>query len=265
MNRRTLVPAAAALLFAAGAVAAHDYWLTADQLAVEPGGKMTLHLLMGEALVPQEEKGLVLKDIERFELYHGSSVDNLFEGTHEGDKPLWSRPLEFEGEFLTVLTRAKQDIEMSREGFLEYVAHEGIAGVAPTTRPQQRERYWRFLKLLGRVGPDEEGSLHHRFVGQQLEMVLIKNPVLEKPGDEQIVQVYFETKPLAGQTVFALHRSGDKLTELRATTDARGVARFRLEEAGAWVLRTVYLRPCKGCKDADWESFWAAYTFEIGA
>jgi hypothetical protein len=28
-----------------------------------------------------------------------------------------------------------------------------------------------------------------------------------------------------------------------------------------WLIRSVYLRPCKGCKDVDWESYWAAYSF----
>jgi hypothetical protein len=253
------------LALAAGAAVAHDHWLAADHAQIQPGDKLTLHLQMGEDLAPQGELALISKDIERFELYHGSAVDNLFEGSADNAKPLWSQTPDFEGEFLAVMTRARQQVEMSPKEFSEYVAHEGISGIAPTSRPVQRERYWRFLKLLGRVGGDEEGSLHHRFVGQQLEMVLIQNPVLLKAGDEEIVQVYFETKPLPGQTVFALHRQGEKLTELRATTDDRGVARFRLDAGGAWLLRTVYLRPCRKCEDADWESFWAAYTFELGS
>ena len=252
------------LLLAASA-SAHDHWLHADKMNLEPGEKLTLHLLMGEDLIPQDELTLVSKDIERFELRHGNAVDNLFERAHEGGKPVWSEATDFEGEYLVLMTRGRQQVEMSTPEFSEYLAHEGISGVTPASRPQQRERYWRFLKLLGRVGPDEEGSLHHRFLGQQLELVLIQNPVLMKAGDEQIVQLYLETKPLANQTVFALHREGDKLTKLQAITDTRGTARFRLNEPGVWVVKTVYLRACKKCDDADWESFWAAYAFELGS
>jgi len=265
MAIRQLIALTLATLAAAGVASAHDHWLTADRAEIQPGDKLTLHLMTGEDFAPQSELTLVSKDIERFELYHGGAVDNLFEGAHDNEKPLWSQAPEFEGEYLAVMTRGRQLVEMSTPEFSEYLAHEDISGVTPLPRPQQRERYWRFLKLLGRVGSDEEGSLHHRFVGQQLEMVLIQNPVLMKPGDEEIVQVYFETKPLAGQTVVALHRNGEKVTALRSTTDSRGVARFRLDQGGTWLLRTVYLRPCKKCADADWESFWAAYTFELGS
>ena len=249
----------------AACASAHDHWLRADKTNLEPGEKLTLHLLMGEDLIPQDELPLVSKDIERFELRHGNAVDNLFERAHEGGKPVWSDVPDFEGEYLVLMTRGKQQVEMSTPEFREYLAHEGIGAVAPTSRPQQRERYWRFLKLLGRVGADEEGSLHHRFLGQQLEIVLIQKPVLMKAGDEQIVQLYLETAPLANQTVFALHRGGDKLTKLQSITDARGVARFRLNEPGVWVVKTVYLRPCRKCDDADWESFWSAYAFELGS
>ncbi len=264
MRARRLIVFATALLIGAGAASAHDHWLSADQLNLAPGDRLTLHLLLGEDLSSPVEQALVSKDIERFELYHGNAIDNLFEQGQDGAKPLWSQAPDFEGEFLAVMTRGHQQIELERQQFISELAEEQISGITPTSRPMQRLRYWRFLKLLGRIGPDEEGSLHHRFIGQQLELVLIQNPVLMKPGDEEIVQLYLETKPLANQIVFALHRDGEKFTKLSATTDAHGVARFRLNEPGVWVVRAVYLRACKKCNDAEWEGFWSDYTFELG-
>ncbi|HZF15572.1 MAG TPA: DUF4198 domain-containing protein [Steroidobacteraceae bacterium] len=264
MRARRLIAFALALLTGAGIASAHDHWLSADQLNLAPGDKLTLHLQLGEDLQSPQEQLLVSKDVERFELLHGNVVDNLFEQGHDGGKPLWSQAPDFEGEFLAVMTRGRQQIELERQQFISELAEEQVSGITPTSRPMQRLRYWRFLKLLGRIGGDEEGSLHHRFIGQQLELVLIQNPVLLKPGDEEIVQLYLETKPLPNQVVFALHRDGDKFTRLMSTTDARGVARFRLNEPGVWVVRTVYLRACKKCGDADWEGFWSDYTFELG-
>lgn len=264
MRARRLIAFASALLIGAGVASAHDHWLSADQLNLAPGGTLTLRLELGEDLMSPVEQPLVSKEVERFELYHGNAVDNLFEQGHEGGKPLWSQAPDFEGEFLAVMTRGQQQIEVERQSFADELAEEQITGITPTSRPMQRLRYWRFLKLLGRIGPDEEGSLHHRFIGQQLELVLIQNPVLMKPGDEEIVQLYLETKPLANQVVFAMHRDGDQLTRLSATTDARGVARFRLNKPGVWVVRAVYLRACRKCSDADWEGFWSDYTFELG-
>lgn len=247
----------------AAALPAHDLWLRADGLNLAPGDTLTLHLNVGEDFVPQQELPLVSKEVERFELYHGNAIDNLFDQGHEGATPLWSAVPDFEGEFLVLMTRAMQQVELPNADFRDSLAEEGLSGIAPTARPAQRLHLWRFLKLLGRIGSDDEGSLHHRFLGQQLDLVLIQNPVLQKPGDEQIVQLYFETKPLANQPVLAMHREGDKLTKLTATTDARGVARFKLDQPGTWLVTALMLRPCKKCGDADWEAYLSAFSFEL--
>ncbi len=238
MVRSKFVLSAALVCLAAGFASAADEWLSADHLQLEPGDKLTLHLNVGDGLVATEERAFNAKENERFDLYHGNDYLNLVEGTEDGVKPFFSQALDFESEFLVVLTRAQQNVE--------------------------RQRVWNFVKLLGRIGSDDEGSLHHRFVGQQLEMVVIKNPVLLKAGDEEIVQLYFATKAAPGQTITARHRENGKLSEVSAITDARGVARFHLESAGVWVLSTNYVRPCKACKDADTESFHATYAFELG-
>jgi hypothetical protein len=238
MVRSKFVFSAALTFLAASFANAADEWLSADHLQLASGDKLTLHLNVGVELAATAERAFNAKENERFDLYHGNDYMNLIEGTQDGVKPFWSQPLDFESEFLVVLTRAQQSVE--------------------------RQRVWTFAKLLGRVGADDEGSLHHRFVGQQLEMVLIQNPVLLKAGDEEIVQLYFETKAAAGQSITARHRENGKLSEVTAITDARGVARLRFDAAGVWVLGTTYVRACKACKDADTESFHASYAFELG-
>lgn len=238
MVRRQIILCAALAVLAADFASAAEEWLSADHLQLQLGEKLTLHLNAGDEFVATDERAFNAKENERFELYHGSDYSNLIAGTADGVKPFWSQPLDFESEFLVVLTRAQQSVG--------------------------RARVWNFVKLLGRVGSDDEGSLHHRFVGQQLEMVLIQNPLLLKAGDEEIVQLYFATKALAGQTITARHTEGGKVNEVSAVTDARGVARLRFASAGVWVLSASYGRPCKACKDADSESFHAAYAFELG-
>jgi uncharacterized GH25 family protein len=158
------------------------------------------------------------------------------------------------------MVRSVARIEMSGAQFDQYVAQEGIPGIK-ARRAQERERSWQFLKLLGRAGEQTETDLHHRFTGAQFEIVLLQNPFTAAPGDQQIVQVLFETKPLAGARVTAMHRADDgAVTRLTAVTDARGVARFTLPRKGTWLFRTAHMRECRKCDDADWESFRAAYT-----
>ena len=255
----------AALLAAAAFVpvgaGAHDYWLQADRFQLDAGEPLIVHLNMGDQLKVEEEKPHQAERTERFELRLKGDVRDLA-ATPEGHKPVFSETLTNEGAFLFTLVRSAAQVELSAAEFDEYLAHEGLHAAARSGRATERERYWRFLKLLGRVGQDNETDLHHRFTGAQFEIVLLQNPFTLGAEDEQIVQLLFEGKPLADTTVFALHRAADgALTRLSATTDTRGVVRFKLAQSGMWLVRAVYLRPCKGCKDVDWESFWAAYSF----
>ncbi len=248
---------------AAAPVRAHDYWLQAEKFHLAANEPLVVHLNMGEGLDVQEEKAHQAERTERFELRLTDDVRDLAAATPEGQRPVFADTLRSEGAFLFTLVRGAAQVEMPAEEFNRYLEHEGINGPR-AQRATERERYWRFLKLLGRVGTDNETDLHHRFTGAQFEIVLLQNPFTLAPGDEQIVQLLFDTRPLAGSTVFALHRGADgTLTKLTATTDMRGVARFTLTQPGMWLIRSVHLRPCKGCKDVDWESFWASYSFAL--
>jgi len=254
--------ASLAALAASGPARAHDYWLQADQLTLAAGEPLVVHLNMGQALQTEEEKPYEAARVEKFELRVGGDVRDLAAVTAEGAKPILSEALSQPLPFLLSMTRGVAQIEMSAAEFDEYAQHEGLPVRAQ--RAQERERYWRFLKLLGRTGAETETDLHHRFTGAQFEILLLQNPFTSQPGEEQIAQLLFETKPLAGVGVSALHRAADgTLTRLDGVSDARGVVRFTLPVAGMWVIRSVYIRPCKGCKDVDWESFWAAYTFQL--
>ena len=242
---------------------AHDYWLQAESYHVPAGAHLVVHLNMGEGFKPEEEKAYEREHTERFELRLPNDVRDLRAATSDGAKPLFDDSLPATGPFLLTMVRGSAQIELDAAKFDEYLAHEGIT-VPHGQRAVERERYWRFLKLLGHSGDETETDLHHRFTGMQYEIVLLQNPLTMHPGDEQIVQLLFDTKPLANATVFALHRApAGALTELKGVSDVRGVVRFTLTQPGTWLIRSVHLRPCKGCKDADWESFWAAYSFSV--
>ena len=239
---------------------AHDYWLEADKPVVTPKEPVVVRLNFGEGMKVERETPFAAESTERFELRYGDEYRDLMRSTREGSTPIFNEPLGVDQPYLFSMVRSVARIEMTREQFDEYVRQEGIRGIG-SRRPKERERYWRFLKLLGRSGDQTETDLHHRFTGAQFEIVLLQNPFTSGPGDQQIAQVLFETKPLAGATVTALHRADDgSVTRLTAVTDARGVARFTLPQKGTWLFRTVHMRECRNCENADWESFWAAYT-----
>lgn len=240
--------------------AAHDYWLEADKPVVAPAEPVVVRLNTGEGMKIESEQPYEAAKIERFELRYGEEVRDLMRSTREGVTPVFNEPIGANQPFLFSMVRSVARIEMTGAQFDEYVKQEGLHGIQ-SRRAKERERYWRFIKLLGRAGEQAETDLHHRFTGTQFEIVLLQNPFTAAPGEQQIAQVLLETKPLPGATVTALHRANDgAVTRLTAVTDQRGVARFTLPQKGTWLFRTVHLRECRKCDDADWESFWAAYT-----
>jgi hypothetical protein len=241
---------------------AHDCWLQADDYHVPVGAKLVVHLNMGEALKAEEERPYEKEHTERFELRLPNDTRDLMGAASDGVKPVFADVLPAAGAFLVTMVRGSPIVELDPAKFGAELAHEGIA--LAHGRPVERVRSWCFPKLLGRSGDETETDLHHRFTGMQYEIVLLQNPFTMHAGDEQIVQLLFETKPLADATVSALHLSADgALVEVQGVSDARGVARFTLTQPGLWLFRSVHMRPCKACKDADWEGFRATYSFAL--
>jgi hypothetical protein len=110
------------------------------------------------------------------------------------------------------------------------------------------------------VGSAQDG-VFGAVVGQTLEIVPENNPVFVAPGTELIVGVRFRGVPLSGARLEAFSRNGTDIREASYTTDAAGRARLVIDRRGVWLIRMVHMVRCDGCPDADWESFWASYTF----
>ena len=77
------------------------------------------------------------------------------------------------------------------------------------------------------------------------------------------VSVLFEGQPLRGAEVTAYHREADKTTTQKVTTDDQGQSQFTLDRSGLWLIRLVHMQRCKNVSGIDWESFWAAYSFQM--
>lgn len=236
------------------------FWLLLDPSPVAPGQPVTLRLQRGTDAAP-----IGPAQFERFQLLQGTHVADLTTADSTADVPLPA--FDVAGPCLVVLTRNSRTETLTPAAFEAYVAAAQPGGVTPaemSVSRDQRLRHWEFAKALGQVGDDTEGSLHHRVIGQQLELVMLQNPALLAPGEEQIVQAYFDSRPLVGQRVIAESlAAGAPATRYVLETDARGVVRLPLPAAGPWRLTTARLQRCKGCTDADWDSYAASYSFVV--
>ena len=102
-----------------------------------------------------------------------------------------------------------------------------------------------------------------QLLGPKLDIRLMQDPYLLDPGDELEVKILFDGEPLQGKVVWALCGDGRRLvSESKAYTNQLGIARFKLEREGFWLIRLVHMLPCPE-PDVDWESYWGSYSFNL--
>ena len=277
-KRRCLAITLTLFLFLVGVAYSHDIWLAPERFVLMRGDTLIVHQLVGTELDTEDDLALMRTMTSRFELITPQgTVDLLGElpdmRTRPVVQPVLKRKLDFEGLALVTMDHGFIWDEWPREEFLENLEHEefAIEKFEPHMRrgPTERERYRRALKALVSVGNVSRGDLHKRVVGQRVEILLLQNPYLLDPGDDIEVQVLFDGEPLPNKLVRAFRRTGGQpVMKSKALTNEQGIARFRLDRAGAWLIRLVHMLPCAeradvDCEEVDWESYWAAYSFEL--
>lgn len=301
-----------------------DYWLEADaglsaarteerggRASPTPGGspgaapaavrgeERGLHLRVGEAFRPEEERPLVKERISRFDLYADQAKRrDLLAAGQEGQTPVAKLPPEASA-CLVVMDRKEWQSTMDAEKFNRYLTDEGQEAVlsqrakAGQSGLEGREVYTRYLKALV-PGQDSSSSLPNTFykrrVGQRLEILLQNNPGRLQANRKLTVKVLFEGEPLPGAKVFAYRREASGAvvpgaagaagaaganggqgasaagTMLTAVTSADGLADFKLEQNGEWLVRLVHITSGNERKvgaNGAWESFWGSYSFVV--
>ena len=176
------------------------------------------------------------------------------------------------GATLIVLQSVPSLIELSSDDFESYVGHEGHESIlkarkaTPAAREMERERYTRFVKTL--VGGSGDRAVISRSVGLPIEIVPEVDPVALGPGDRLPVRVEFEGAPYDGGYLCATHAGFSDEHDAYAwcgRLDDRGRTEVPIRAPGWQLVRITRMRSLQGDEEADWESFWAALTFEVAA
>ena len=263
---RKLLSVLPLLLVVVPSVTAHDYWLLPETFFPAAADPVAIRLHVGEDLVSEAERPFQKKATTRFDHLGSKGKENLAADATDGKTPVARLTLKTAGTHLLVMDRGVQTIKLEAEKFNKYLADEGLDGVleerrkAGEDKTPGRERYTRYLKTLIQVGdaPDDTAK---EVVKQKLEIVPQANPYGLKPGEPLKVQILFDGKPLAGARVFGQRRSGEKTVTQTATTAAEGMASFKVDGEGTYLIHLVHMRRCANDPDNDWESFWGALTF----
>jgi uncharacterized GH25 family protein len=267
MTRRTLA-GTALLLLAATAAPAHDYWLEPETFFPAAGQRVAVRLHVGDHFTSEAERPFQKKPTVRFQLLAGKETQDLAAVGEEDRTPLARVTVATAGNALIALERGPATITLAAEKFNRYLAAEGLDAILEQRRKAGeqdipgRERYRRYLKCLLQAG-DRQDETATRVLGQRLEIVPRVNPYTLRRGDALEVRVLFDGNPLAGAKLFAHCREGEKVMTQAVTTSDAGVATFKLDRSGPWLVRLVHMRRCTGDTDIDWESFWGACTFAV--
>lgn len=248
-------------------VFSHDYWLKPEAFFAQIGASLRVRLYVGDDFKIGEERPLQKARTVRFEMFSDAREpeDLLAEG-QDNQTPVTQLQFKSDGNYLIAMERKAQRITLDAKKFTDYLAEEGLDSII--TRRRQggesdkpgRERYSRYLKSLVQIGARHNDS-YRRVLNQRLEIIPQSNPYELQRGNNLKVRVLFEGKPLAGAKVFAYNRNNEAIHEQGAQTSNDGMVVFKLDQPGEWLVRLVYMRRCENCADADWESFWGAYSF----
>jgi len=245
-------------------VQAHDFWLKADvRGAVQPGADLDVRMWVGDKLSRGEEEAHRPKKAKAFVHVTAAETVDLKGRTREGATPVVALQSVSEGGHMVALTRTSSHVTLPGWKFSTYLLTEEFDEVVSarrasgTTWSEGKERYRRYLKALIQVGAARD-SVFGTVLGQKYEIILLADPMALSAGQTLPVRVEFDGQPAPGVRVVA--RSPEhKGSEAR--TDSSGVVNLPLSGRGEWLIRSVQMRPCSGCKKADWESYWASYHF----
>lgn len=249
-----------------GIASAHDTWIIADQLHIEPKTKAPLFLCTGEDF-PKSENAIKPERLEAFFVFGVDGKKVPLQTTRVEREALASDFLfEEPGNYWVAAGTKPKLIEMKAEKFNSYLEHDGMPEILKARKVKgllgrdEVEQYSKFPKTLIRVG-SPANSKTTELLGLKIEIVPTKDPFAYRIGEEFPVTVLLDGKPLKGFTLQAvLNRTAGALAE--AKTDEKGHATLKLPKPGQWMLRGIHMSEVDG-KEYRYESFWASLTFEV--
>jgi len=254
------------LLFAAtiGLASTHDYFLLPENFFMHKGDKLDLHLLAGDVFTKQEEIKYQPGKTAKFMLYEGSKKTDLTKAAKDSVAPVLTYTMQNTGQALLEMTRGYEFNVFSRDNYAQFLTDQGYDKLGEKVKSGNqfriKEKYTRYLKTLVSVN-DHDGNAYDKVLNDNYEIILKDNPYRKKYGDDVGALIKFNEKPAAGAAValYIKSISGNVYTQ-NLIADKNGMVNFTMSREGIYLLRSVRVEPTKD-KDADYESWWAAYTF----
>ncbi len=271
------------MLLAASCLLAHDTWLVPERFRVEPYQTVKVALNTSEDF-PTSDAAPTPDRVAHFAVVTRATsrqhpeipLTITVESTTEPatnyrveGKSLVAEVLPGEGLTMVLAVTHPRLIVLKPEIFNEYLAEEGLEDIvaARAARGQRnadgRERYSKVAKLA-LCAAETTGMAYQEPLELPLEILPEDNPCALRSGSPLRVQVLFQGRPLADRWVGAGYAGvhGHKYP-VWVKTDTEGRATIPLDRPGAWFVRVLHMVPSTEFEDADWQSWFSTFTFEV--
>lgn len=247
---------AAALLLIAVPLGAHDTWLAPNVHAVRTGARVDFSMTSGMAFPARGtaiQRDRIAEDSVR--LAGSTRAMNI---VNVGKSALMLTSKLDEAGVATAWVRLKpRTLSLTPELVKEYLEEIGAADsvraryMAQPAPRKWREEYTKHAKTFVRVGVPQSDDSWSKAVGLALEIIPMRDPTKLRRGDTLSVKVLRLGSPAALFPV-GFVAAGQKEGHL-VRTNAEGIASFRLDRGGQWLIRGTDIRATSKA-DLDWES-----------
>lgn len=266
--RKQVVTVAILLMITATILLAHDLFLKLDSYFVPPNSVVRVAVLNGTFA---KSEGPVTADrLLDLSLVGPSERRSIPRESWKpvGDTTWLTVQTGGSGTYVVGASLRPRQIALSGEDFNGYLKEDGIPDVLDArTRNGElgraaRERYQKHVKAILQVG-DLRTRAFETVLGYPAEIVPLTNPYLVIVGDTVAFRCLLDGRPVAQQLVIAGgERDTTRIPEVRARSDAQGVARFVIRTPGKWYVKFINMVPVSG-DSVNYESKWATLTFQV--
>ncbi|MDX2150613.1 MAG: DUF4198 domain-containing protein [Bryobacteraceae bacterium] len=255
------------LVLMAAPLLAHDLYLMPERFAVSPGERIVVGIHNGDSF-PDSDSPPVLARVKDPMMWAGGNAYNMTNLRTEEKRGLVDVIVKQQGTPLLAVRTAANVLELDAQKFHEYLVEDGLEHILEWRKKNGeaakpgKERYSKFAKSLLVSGRTDD--TWKRRLGHAIEFVPEQNPYAAKAGGSVPFVLLVRGKP-AGDIRIELARARDGAGEVTVLgrTDANGRMVVPLTTPGIYRLHAIHIERCTEPTVADWESFWATFTFEV--
>lgn len=255
------------LVIAASVAAANDYFLLAENFFLHKGDKLSVRLFTGIQFSATDEYEEPEATSSKFELYEGSKKIELKTQATDTVVAIQNYEMQNQGLALLHLTQPAVYSDVDREIFTKHLEEESQTVASKKASGGNtlnlKEKYTRYMKTLVRVDKPS-GGVYDKVLDDEYEIVLKTNPYKCNYGDDITAVIYFKGEPLPSAQVELYIKSTKDIYPQKLVSDQSGQVYFKVSREGIYLLRSLHTIPSTS-KNADFESWWASYTFAFSS